>query len=138
MCGILHIVSTYIDAKEHKMALKTALQNLGTSLSEILVNQAESGVVLKVSSLFVSNYLASGDAFVDIEIGRGGSSFSILRGGLIPAGRTLSVFISKDIGVYLEEGDSLKLKASAPSSLDAVCSYSEIDPTATCEPLCLE
>lgn len=131
-------MSHYIDRKENKMALKTALQNLGTSLSEIVANPVESGVVLKVSSLFVSNYLASDDATVDIEVGRGGSSFSILRGGVIPAGKTLSVFISKDIGIYLEEGDSLKLKASATNSLDAVCSYAEVDPTAVCEPLCME
>ena len=120
------------------MALKTALQNLGTSLAEIVANPAESGVVLKVSSLFVSNYLVGSDSLVDIEVSRGSSNFSILRGGLIPAGKTLSVFISKDIGIYLEEGDALKLKASAANSLDAVCSYAEIDPTAVCEPICLE
>lgn len=120
------------------MALKTALQNLGTSLSEIVANPAESGVVLKVSSLFVSNHLAEDETLVDIEVSRGGSNFSILKSGIIPAGKTLSVFISKDVGIYLEEGDSLKLKASAADSLDAVCSYSEIDPTAICEPICLE
>ena len=131
-------MSNYIDRKEHKMALKTALQNLGTSLSEIVANPAESGVVLKVSSLFVSNHLAEDETLVDIEVSRGGSNFSILKSGIIPAGKTLSVFISKDVGIYLEEGDSLKLKASAADSLDAVCSYSEIDPTAICEPICLE
>jgi hypothetical protein len=119
------------------MALKTALQKVGTTAATIVENPAESGVVLKVSSLFVSNTTGS-DALADIEVSRGGVTYSILKGGSIPAGKTLSAFISKDVGVYLEEGDALRLKASAADSLDAVCSYSEVDPTAVCEPLCLE
>lgn len=120
------------------MALKTALQKVGTTMQAIVTNMAESGVVLKVSSLFVSNVLSDSNATVDIEVARGGSNYSVLKSGIIPAGKTLSVFISKDIGLYLEEGDSLRLKASSADSLDAVCSYSEVDPAATCEPLCLE
>jgi hypothetical protein len=119
------------------MALKTALQNVSTTASSIVENPAESGVVLKVSSLFVSNKTGS-TVQADIEVSRGGTSYSILKGGSIPSGKTLSAFISKDVGVYLEEGDALRLKASATNSLDAVCSYSEVDPTAVCEPLCLE
>jgi hypothetical protein len=119
------------------MALKTALQKVGTTASSIVENPAESGVILKVASLFVSN--TTGSAIqADIEISRGGTSYSILKGGSIPAGKTLSTFVSKDVGVYLEEGDALRLKASAADSLDAVCSYSEVDPTAVCEPICLE
>jgi hypothetical protein len=41
----------------------------------------------------------------------------------IPADATLDV-ISKSI--YLEEGDELRLIASANSDLEAVCSYEEI------------
>lgn len=119
------------------MALKTALQKVGTTVSAIVANPSESGVILKVSSLFVSNTTSS-SVSVDIEVLRGATAYSILKGGAIPAGKTLSTFISKDVGVYLEEGDSLQLKSSAADSLDAVCSYAEVDPTATCEPLCLE
>lgn len=120
------------------MALKTALQKVGTSMGEIVANAAESGVVLKVSSLFVSNTGSSGDCLVDIEVRRGGTGYSVLKGGTIPAGKTLSAFISKDMGVYLEEGDSLRLQASSANCLEAVCSYSEVDPTATCDVLCVE
>ena len=119
------------------MALKTALQQLTTAATAIVTNPAESGVVLKVSSLFVSNKSVSGAA-ADVEVVRGATAYSVLKGGTIPAGKTLSVFISKDIGVYLEEGDSLRLRSSAADSMDAVCSYSEVDPTAVCEPLCLD
>lgn len=120
------------------MALKTALQKVGTTATAIISNAAESGVVLKISSLFVSNIVSSGSVTVDIELNRAGTGYSILKDGAIPGGKTLSVFISKDVGVFLEEGDSLKLKASALNSLDAVCSYSEIDPTLACNPVCLE
>jgi hypothetical protein len=41
----------------------------------------------------------------------------------IPANTTLDV-VSKS--VYLEEGDSLRLTASAASDLEAVCSFEEI------------
>jgi hypothetical protein len=120
------------------MALKTALQKINTTMQAIVTNMAESGVVLKVSSLFVSNTTSGSDASVDIEVTRDGSNYSVLKSGVIPAGKTLSVFISKDIGLYLEEGDSLRLKASATDSLDAVCSYSEVDPSETCDPICME
>lgn len=119
------------------MALKTSLQKMGTTVSAVVVNPSESGVVLKVSSLFISNTTAS-DVEADIEVLRGSTSYNILKSGVIPAGKTLSAFISKDVGVYLEEGDSLRLRASDADSLDAVCSYEEIDPTAVCEPLCAE
>lgn len=120
------------------MALKTALQKVETTAAPIVTNPSESGVVFKISSLFISNISPSNDASVDIEVQRGASAYSILKGGKIPAGKTLSAFASKEIGVYLEEGDSLRLKSSSADSLEAVCSYSEIDPTAACDPLCVE
>jgi len=112
------------------MALKTSLQKVGTTAADIVSNQAESGVSLKVTSLFVSNVLSEDPAEVDIEVARAGSYYSLIKGGSIPAGKTLSVFISKDIGLYLEEGDSIRLKSSSENSLEAVCSYEEIAPDA--------
>lgn len=106
-------------------------------MTAIASNPAESGLVFKVSSLFVSNVTAS-EAQVDIEVYRDSTSYSVIKSGVIPAGKTLSVFASKDMGLYLEEGDSLRLKAAAVDSLEAVCSYSEADPTATCQPLLME
>jgi hypothetical protein len=119
------------------MAKKTTLQKVGTTVADIVANPVESGIVLKVSSLFVSNTTDS-DVEVDIVVSREGSSYNILKGGVIPGGKTLNTFVNKEVGVYLEEGDALGLKASAADSLDAVCSYTEVDPTAVCEPLCLE
>jgi len=43
----------------------------------------------------------------------------------VPINTTL-LAIEKGSAVYLEEGDSLRLTASAASSLEAVCSYEEI------------
>lgn len=119
------------------MALKTALQKVETTMTEIVSNPSESGVVIKVSSLFVSN-TSNNSISVDVEMTRDGTGYSVIKSGVIPSGKTLSVFISKDVGIYLEEGDSLGLKASSSNSLDAVCSYSEVDPAAACTPLCLE
>jgi len=119
------------------MALKTTLQSVGTSLQSIASNQPESGVVLKVTSLFISN-VSDSDAEVDVEVNRDEVSYYILKSGVIPQGKTLSVFVSKDVGIYLEEGDSLRLKAQDVDVLEAVCSYTEVDPNAKCEPICME
>jgi len=35
--------------------------------------------------------------------------------------------IDKNMGLYLNEGDILKIQASAAGDLSAVCSYEEID-----------
>jgi hypothetical protein len=119
------------------MAQKTTLQKVGTTVADIVANPLESGIVLRISSLFISNTTDS-NVEVDVEISRDGSSYNILKGGVIPSGKTLNTFVNKEVGVYLEEGDALGLKASAADSLDAVCSYTEVDPTAVCEPICME
>jgi hypothetical protein len=41
----------------------------------------------------------------------------------VPAGATLDIISSR---VYLEEGDTLRLTASADSDLQGVCSYEDI------------
>jgi hypothetical protein len=43
----------------------------------------------------------------------------------VPSNATLAV-LSKDSPVYLVEGDSLRVVASATASLSAVCSYEEL------------
>ena len=82
-----------------------------------------SGKVLKVNALYVSNVDGTNNADLNVDIYRSSTAYHIAKTVNVPADATLDV-ISKSI--YLEEGDSLRLTANANSDLEAVCSYEEI------------
>ena len=102
---------------------KTAVQQVTTSATAIVTNTADSGKVFKVNALYVSNVDGTSAADVNVDIFRSSTAYHVAKTVSVPADATLDV-ISKSI--YLEEGDSLRLTASADSDLEAVCSYEEI------------
>jgi len=102
---------------------KTAVQAVGTSATAIVTNSASSNKVVKVNALFVSNVDGTNDATINVCVYRGSTDYHIAKTVNVPANTTLDV-VSKS--VYLEEGDSLRLTASAASDLEAVCSFEEI------------
>ena len=108
---------------------KTAVQNIGTSLTTILDNATSSGKVLKVNSLLISNIDGSSSADVSALVGKyNGSSYDncyIAFTIAVPGDSTL-VLITKDTSIYLEEGMRIQLLASAASDLDGIISYEEI------------
>jgi len=99
---------------------KTAVQAVTTSATAIVTNSAASGQVLKVNALYVSNVDGSAAADINVDIFRSSTAYHIAKTVSVPADSTLDI-ISKSI--YLEEGDTLRLTASANSDLEAVCSY---------------
>jgi len=102
---------------------KTAVQAVTTSATAIVTNSADSGKVFKVNALYVSNVDGTNNADINVDIYRSSTAYHIAKTVSVPADATLDI-ISKSI--YLEEGDSLRLTASANSDLEAVCSYEEI------------
>jgi hypothetical protein len=102
---------------------KTAVQAVTTSATAIVTNDAGSNKVFKVNALYVSNVDGSAAADVNVDIYRSTTAYHIAKTISVPADSTLDI-ISK--AIYLEEGDSLRLTASAASDLEAVCSYEEI------------
>lgn len=102
---------------------KTAVQQIGTSATAIVTNSASSGKVFKINALYVSNVDGTNDATVNVDVFRSSTAYHIAKTITVPADSTLDV-VSK--AIYLEEGDSLRLTASAASDLEAVCSYEEI------------
>ena len=102
---------------------KTAVQQVTTSATAIVTNSAASGKVFKVNALYVSNVDGANNADINVDIFRSSTAYHIAKTVSVPADATLDV-ISKSI--YLEEGDTLRLTASANSDLEAVCSYEEI------------
>ena len=99
---------------------KTAVLAVTTSATAIVTNSAASGKVFKVNALYVSNVDGASAVDINVDIFRSSTAFHIAKTVSVPADATLDV-ISKSI--YLEEGDTLRLTASANSDLEAVCSY---------------
>jgi hypothetical protein len=104
---------------------KTAVQAVGTSATAIVTNSAASGKVFKINSLVIANIDGTNSADITVEFFRSSVAYDIAKTIAVPADATL-VVISKDTAIYLEEGDELRLLASAASDLEAVCSYEEI------------
>ena len=84
---------------------------------------SNSNKVLKVNALYVANVDGAVAADISVALYRSGVAYKIAHTVSVPADATLDV-INKSI--YLEEGDDLRLTASANSDLEAVCSYEEI------------
>jgi len=103
---------------------KTARLNITTSATAILDNQSSSNKMLKISSLLVAN-VGSAAATYTLDFFRSSTATRIVKDLSVSVGGT-SVAISRDTTIYLEEGDSLRLTASANSTLEAICSYDEV------------
>lgn len=103
---------------------KTAVQAVGISATAIVTNSAASGKVLKVNALYVSNVDGTNNADITVDVYRSSTPYRLAYTVVVPADAVLDV-ISKSF--YLEEGDSLRLTASAAGDLEAICSYEEIN-----------
>ena len=101
---------------------KTSPLILTTSNQDILTNATGSGKLLKVNSLSAANVNGSAAAQVTVSLIRNSTEYRIASTIFVPANSTL-VVISKDAQIYLEEGDSLRVVASANNYLHALCSY---------------
>ena len=79
----------------------------------------------KINSVIAANIDGTNAADITVEILRAGNSFYVARTISVPADSTL-VVVSKDMGLYLNEGDAIRVTASANGDLQAICSYEEI------------
>ena len=102
---------------------KTAVQAIGTSATAIVANSAASGKVYKINTLLVSNVDTTSAADVTVDLYRSSTAYHLIKEVTVFAGSSLDILRSS---LYLEEGDSLRLTASAVSDLEAICSYEEI------------
>jgi hypothetical protein len=102
---------------------KTAVLVITTVATAIVTNSAASGKVLKIDQLLISNVDGTNNATVNVDIFRSSVAYSLAYLMTVPAGATLDIISSR---VYLEEGDTLRLTASADSDLQGVCSYEDI------------
>lgn len=104
---------------------RTNVQSVTTSPTDIIVNSAASNTVVKINSLIAANINGTNPATITASVFRSGTEFRIANVISVPAAASL-VLIDKTTQIYLEEGDSLRLTASANSFIQAVCSYEVI------------
>lgn len=109
---------TKVEAKNAKLAVTT-------SATAIISNAAASNKTLRVVSLYVSNVDGIDAASLTVSVFDGTAARHICNTVSVPADSTLSVVTREDV-VYLMEGDSLRLTASANNDLEAIVSYEEI------------
>jgi len=104
---------------------KTAVLAVTTTPTDIVVNNSSSNTIVKINNLVVANIDGSNAAEITASIFRGSVEYKVAHTIFVPADASL-VVIDKSTSLYLEEGDSLRLTASASNDLQAVCSYEVI------------
>lgn len=96
--------------------------------AQLLINNANSGVITKVNCVYVSNTESQAISvtlsFVDVAAPT--VPYKLASEVSVPANSTL-VVISKNEAIYLEEGDQLTATSGfATGGLDVVISYEDI------------
>jgi hypothetical protein len=104
---------------------KTAVANVSTVAADLVDNGAGSNKVFKVNSLYISNIDGAVTADITASVFRSSVEYRIASTVAVPADATI-VLISRDSPIYLEEGDTIRVTASANGDLQAVCSYEDI------------
>jgi hypothetical protein len=104
---------------------KTNTQAVTTTPTDIIANGAGSGTVVKINMLNIANINGTNAATITASVFRSSTEFKLAHVISVPAAASL-VVLDKTTQIYLEEGDSLRLTASANSYLQAVCSYEVI------------
>lgn len=104
---------------------KTSVLAVTTTATDIATNSADSGTVLKVNAVIVANINGSTAADVTIDLFRGAVAYRLVSTIAVLQDSTF-IALGRDYPIYLEEGDSLRVTASANSMLTALCSYEVI------------
>jgi hypothetical protein len=96
-----------------------------TTLAAALTNSAASGKVLKINSVYCANVDGAAAADIDLSYYNGTTDFYLAKTISVPADAT-QMLVSREAYIYLEEGDSLRAKASVAGDLELVIGYEEI------------
>ena len=100
---------------------KTAVANVTTSYSNVLVNTANSSTLLKINNILLSNYTANATV-ANIIFTRGGVNIYV-GGSISVPGQSVLILIGKDTSFYLEEGDYLQANTSSNNSINLTSGY---------------
>jgi hypothetical protein len=104
---------------------KTARYAVTATLASALANSAASGKAFKINSVYCANVDGAAAADIDLTIYNGTTDFYLAKTITVPADAT-QMLVTRDAYFYLEEGDSLRAKASVAGDLELVIGYEEI------------
>jgi hypothetical protein len=104
---------------------KTAVLAVTTTPTDIVSNSGSSNTVVKINTLSIANVNGTSAATIVASVFRSSTEFKLAHLISVPAGSTLLV-LDKTSSIYLEEGDTLRVTASANSFLHATASYEVI------------
>lgn len=104
---------------------KTSANVVTTSATAIVENTAGSNKLFKINTLIISNVDGTNAATIDVDIYRNSTAYRLLYTVNVPADSALTA-IDRNAQIYLQEGDALRVTASADGDLEAICSYEEI------------
>ncbi len=105
------------------ITLKSVRSTVGTSAVTLVTCATDKAV--KVSTLYAANIDGSNAADVSARVSVSGTTHAICSTVSVPADASL-VIVDRNTPVYLEEGQSLEVLASAANALHIVGSYEEI------------
>lgn len=103
----------------------TSIQLVSTSATAIVANSNDSNKVYKINSVIVSNVDASNSATLTVDLYRGSTAYRLIRNVTVGVNTSYTP-IDKTLSIYLIEGDSIRLTASANNRLEAIASWEEI------------
>lgn len=104
---------------------KTEGYAVTTTLAAALTNTASSGKVFKINSVYCANVDGASACDIDLTYYNGTTDYCLAKTISVPADAT-QVLVTREAYIYLEEGDSLRAKASAAGDLELVISYEEL------------
>jgi hypothetical protein len=90
-------------------------------MSNVVVNSAGSGQLIKINTVTIANYNVN-NITANVDVFRAGVGYYINGNIVIPASSTL-LSLTKDASIYLNEGDSLRVNASANNAAHVTVSY---------------
>ena len=101
---------------------KTTSTTIGTAVTALVSNPVASNKSYKINALYLANIDNVASARVSVDFYRSGTSIRIMDRSMIAPGDTV-VAMTKDTGIYLEEGDSLRCYADQNGLVHVVLSY---------------
>lgn len=102
----------------------TVVQQVTTVATAIVSNSATSNALVKIRTLSIANK-SNATANVTVDLLRSSTAYDLANGISVPTQSTF-IAIGKDNEYYLIEGDTLRVKASSNSVIDAVAVFETV------------
>ena len=90
-------------------------------MSNVVINSAGSGQLIKINTVTIANYNTSSVA-ANVDVYRSGVGYYAVGNITIPGSSTL-IPLTKDSSIYLNEGDSLRANVGVNNSIHITVSY---------------